>query len=107
MSAWYVFSALGFYPVNPVSSEYVIGSPLVEESIMFLPNGKTFRVITNNNSDKNIYIQNATLNGKSYSKNYITHNDLVAGGLLKLEMGIKPNKNWGNRNNDVPSSMTK
>jgi len=106
MSAWYVFSALGFYPVNPASSEYVIGSPLVDQSIMFLPNGKSFRVIATNNSDKNIYIQSATLNGKDYTKNYITHSDILNGGVLQIVMGNKPGKKWGMKASDVPTSMT-
>ena len=106
MSAWYVFSALGFYPVNPASSEYVIGSPLVDQSIMFLPGGKSFRVISINNNQKNNYIQSATLNGKPYSKNYITHSDITNGGVLELTMGSKPGKKWGNKASDVPTSMT-
>jgi putative alpha-1,2-mannosidase len=106
MSAWYVFSALGFYPVNPASGQYVIGSPIVDQSIMFLPGGKSFRVLATNNSDKNIYIQNATLNGKPYSKNYITHQDIMNGGVLELTMGNKAGKKWGTKDGDVPASMT-
>lgn len=106
MSAWYVFSALGFYPVNTASGQYVIGSPLVDESIMFLPTGKTFRVLAVNNSHKNIYIQSATLNGKQYSKNYITHQDIMNGGVLQLTMGSKAGKKWGTKAGDVPVSMT-
>jgi putative alpha-1,2-mannosidase len=106
MSAWYVFSALGFYPVNPASGEYVIGSPLVEQSIMFLPAGKTFRVFAQNTSDKNIYIQSAKLNGKVYTKSYITHQDILNGGVLELTMGSKPGKKWGVNMGDVPGSMS-
>ena len=106
MSAWYVFSALGFYPVNPASGEYVIGSPLVDQSIMFLPGGKSFRVISKNNNPKNKYIQSATLNGKTYTKNYITHSNITSGGVLELTMGSKPGKKWGNKPSDVPTSMT-
>lgn len=106
MSAWYVFSALGFYPVNPASGQYVIGSPLVDQSIMFLPAGKTFRIHAINNSQKNIYIQSAILNGKPYSRNYITHQDIMGGGVLELTMGSKPGKKWGNKPEDVPASMT-
>jgi predicted alpha-1,2-mannosidase len=107
MSAWYVFSALGFYPANPASSQYVIGSPLVDQSIMFLATGKTFRVLAINNSDKNIYIQSATLNGKPYSKNYITHQDIINGGVLELTMGSKSGKKWGTKISDVPMSMSR
>ena len=106
MSAWYVFSALGFYPVNPASSEYVIGSPMVNQSIILVPNGKTFRVNTVNNSGKNVYIQSATLNGKPYTKTYITHQNIMNGGILELTMGNKPGKIWGIKIEDAPGSMT-
>jgi predicted alpha-1,2-mannosidase len=106
MSAWYVFSALGFYPANPASSQYVIGSPLVDQSVMFLSTGKTFQVIAKNNNANNIYIQSATLNGKPYSKNYITHADIMGGGVLELVMGNKPGKKWGTKASDVPMSMS-
>lgn len=106
MSGWYVFSVLGFYPVNPASGQYVIGSPLVDQSVMFLATGKTFQVIAKNNSANNIYIQSATLNGKSYTKNYIIHNDIMEGGVLELTMGNKPGKKWGLKNADVPGSMS-
>jgi predicted alpha-1,2-mannosidase len=106
MSAWYVFSALGFYPVNPASGEYVIGSPVVEQSIMFLATGKTFRVFALNTSEKNIYIQSATLNGKPYTKTYITHQDIMSGGSLELVMGNKPGKKWGTNIRDVPGSTS-
>ena len=106
MSAWYVFSALGFYPVNPASSEYVIGSPMVAQSIILVPNGKTFRVNTVNNSGKNVYIQSATLNGKPYTKMYITHQNIMNGGILQLTMGNRPSKIWGVKIEDAPGSMT-
>lgn len=106
MSAWYVFSALGFYPVNPASGEYVIGSPMVDQAIILVQNGKTFRVNTINNSGKNVYIQSATLNGKPYTKTFITHQDIMSGGVLELTMGIKPNKDWGVKIEDAPGSMT-
>ncbi len=106
MSAWYVFSALGFYPVNPTSGEYVIGSPAVDQSIILVPDGKTFRVNTINNSGKNIYIQSATLNGEPYTKTFITHADIMKGGVLELQMDSRPGKTWGIKTEDAPSSMT-
>jgi putative alpha-1,2-mannosidase len=84
----------------------VIGSPIVDQSIMFLPGGKSFRVIAQNNSDRNKYIQSATLNGKPYTKSFITHANILDGGVLQLEMGSKPGKKWGTKITDVPSSMS-
>ncbi len=92
MSAWYVFSTLGFYPVNPVSLQYVIGSPHFTESTIHMENGKTFKVIAHNASDKNIYIQSAKLNGKDYNLPYINHSDIVNGGVIEFEMGDQPSK---------------
>ncbi len=95
MSAWYVFSAMGFYPVSPASGVYVIGSPLVDKASIKLSNGKTFTVEAQNNSAQNIYIQSATLSGKALTKTYFTHDQLLAGGTLRFKMGPKPNINWG------------
>jgi predicted alpha-1,2-mannosidase len=106
LSAWYVFSALGFYPVNPASGEYVLGSPLVDQAIFVLPSGMTFRLNVVNNSPANIYIQSATLNAKPYTKNYFTHHDLMVGGILELKMGDKPNKEWGSQLENIPRSMS-
>jgi predicted alpha-1,2-mannosidase len=106
MSAWYVFSALGFYPVNPASGEYVFGSPLVNQAIILLPSGSTFRINVLNNSKENIYIQSITLNAKPYTKAYLTHHELMVGGILEIKMGPKPNKLFGTGNENVPKSMT-
>ncbi|MEO7716124.1 MAG: GH92 family glycosyl hydrolase [Capsulimonas sp.] len=98
MSAWYVFSAMGFYPVNPASGVYMIGSPVVSKATLHLDpklGGKVFTVIAANNSPKNIYIQSAALNGKPMARTWFTHKELLAGGTLKLTMGSKPNKTWG------------
>lgn len=98
MSAWYVFSAMGFYPVNPAGGEYAIGTPLLEKAVIRLLNNKTFTIeAPKRDADKDIYIQSATLNGKPYTKNYITHSDIVAGGTLRFKMGSKPSK-WGKGN---------
>ena len=95
MSAWYVFSSLGFYPVFPASCEYVIGSPLFDKATINLPNGKQFTVETINNSDKNIYVQSIELNGKAYSSSNISHQDILNGGTMKIQMGDKPNYEFG------------
>ncbi len=89
MSAWYVMSALGIYPMNPVNGEYVFGSPIVDKAVITLENGKTFTIITKNNSEKNIYIQNASLNKKLLKNNVITFKDLMNGGKLVFEMSDK------------------
>lgn len=95
MSAWYIFSALGFYPVFPASTNYVIGSPLFNSASISVTGGKKFTVEAVNNSEQNIYIQSAQLNGKPYTKTYISHSDIMKGGVLKLIMGSKPNYNYG------------
>ncbi|MFA6702646.1 MAG: GH92 family glycosyl hydrolase [Dysgonamonadaceae bacterium] len=92
MSAWYIFSSLGFYPVCPGSDQYVIGSPNAKRAVVQLENGKTFTVTATNLSDKNIYVKSIKLNGKQYNKTYITHADIVNGSELIFEMSSKPNK---------------
>jgi predicted alpha-1,2-mannosidase len=87
MSAWYVFSALGFYPMNPVNGEYVFGSPIIDKATLNFENGKQFRVIVKNNSNKNIYIQSAKLNGKAHEDRFLTHANIMAGGELIITMG--------------------
>jgi predicted alpha-1,2-mannosidase len=105
-SAWYIFSALGFYPVDPASGVYVIGSPLVDRATIRLDpryhKGKTFTIIAENNSPKNVYIQSATLNGQPCTRSWISHAELTAGGALVLKMGPEPNPAWGNRPEDRP-----
>ncbi len=92
MSAWYLFSAFGFYPVNPASGDYMIGSPLFKRMSLRLSSGKTFTVLAENNSDKNVYIQSATLNGKPLEKPLITWEEIQSGSTLKLVMGSNPSK---------------
>lgn len=104
MSSWYVFSAMGFYPVNPANGNYVFGSPLVDRALIRLPLNKTFEVKAVNNSKENKFIQKATLNGKPYTKAYISHADIVAGGQLVLYMGAKPSATWGVSMADRPKS---
>ncbi len=105
MSAWYIFSSLGFYPVNPANSAYVLGSPLFEEATLTLPNGKQFTVKARNNKPGHPYIQSALLNGSTYEKSYITHKDILRGGILELEMGAQPNGNFGKNHSARPTSL--
>ncbi len=102
MSAWYIFSALGFYPVCPGSDHYVIGSPIFKKAILHLENGKDFTVQTSGNDENNVYIQSATLNGSNYTKSYLKYADITNGGILELKMGSAPNQNWGSAEGDVP-----
>lgn len=106
-SAWYVFSALGFYPVCPGSGEYVFGAPLFQEATLHLQNGKTFRIQAPKNSRGNLYIKSAALNGCSYTKTYLRHEDILKGGTLKFEMAAEPNKQWGVSPDDAPYSMSR
>jgi putative alpha-1,2-mannosidase len=95
MSAWHIFSTLGFYPVNPANGAYVFGSPSVSKARITLAGGKTLTIEAPNNSPTNRYIQQVTRNGKPYSKSYITHQDLLQGGTLVFQMGSRPSPTWG------------
>ncbi|PQJ78075.1 GH92 family glycosyl hydrolase [Polaribacter porphyrae] len=106
MSAWYIFSSLGFYPVTPASNQYIIGSPLFNKATIKLENGKTFTVEMVYKSEENIYIKSAKLNGKNYEYSYINHNDIVNGGTLVFEMTNKPS-NWGTKDEFIPSTSIK
>lgn len=94
MSSWYIFSAMGFYPVNPDSQEYAIGSPILKHVQINLPGGKIFTVDVTNTGKQNCYIQAIQLNGKKYTRPFIEQSDIIHGGELKFVMGNKPNKNW-------------
>ena len=97
MSAWYIFSTLGFYPVAPSSLEYQLGTPYHESASIHMENGKTFTVKAVNLSDANFYVQSVKLNGEAYDKNFITHDVIMAGGTLEFTMGSEPNKKWGTK----------
>lgn len=96
MSAWYVFSAMGFYPVNPANQKYYFGSPSVNKAVINLADGKTFTIIAENNSSENLYIQSITLNDKPFSERFITHRQIMDGGELVFKMGAGPGKYPGN-----------
>jgi putative alpha-1,2-mannosidase len=96
LSSWYVLSAMGIYPVTPGDPKYMIGSPLFEKLTLRTEKDKDFTVIARNNSDKNIYIQSAKLNGEPFNRVWISHDEIVNGGTLEFEMGPEPNTGWGN-----------
>ena len=102
-SAWYIWSAIGFYPVNPANGEYVIGTPLSHKTELSLFNGKHFVVKADALSDRNIYIQRAKLNGQTYNKSFIKHADIMRGGELVFYMGDKPSAKWGTQKEDLPN----
>lgn len=95
MSAWYVFTALGFYPVTPGSNQYIIGRPFLPRAQLNLPNGKQFTISAEGLDDAHPYIGTATLNGKPLTRAYITHEEILAGGELKFTMRAEPNRDWG------------
>ncbi|MGD2245700.1 MAG: GH92 family glycosyl hydrolase [Candidatus Aminicenantes bacterium] len=104
MSAWYVLSALGFYPVCPGQDMYVMGTPLFPRAVIDVGGGKTFVIQAKRLSPYNIYIQEAFLNGKTYNKSYLKHADIVKGGELTFIMGGAPNTEWGTSSDEIPSS---
>jgi predicted alpha-1,2-mannosidase len=106
LSSWYVLSSLGIYPVAPGSPYYVIGSPLFGQAVIGVAGNKTFTIKTENNSKENKYIQSATLNGKPITRTWISHQEIMNGGVLEFKMGPKPNQKWGTGKNDVPPSLT-
>jgi predicted alpha-1,2-mannosidase len=107
MSAWYIFSVMGFYPVTPGSGQYVVGSPCVNRAVINLENGKKFKITAENLSDKNIYINEVILNGKKINRCYLNHSEIINGGELKFVMSSSPNKAWATAGDSLPYSMTK
>ena len=105
-SAWYVFSALGFYPVCPGTDEYVLGAPLFKKATLHFENGNDLVIEAPQNNDENIYIESMTLNGKEYSKNYLKHEDLLKGGVIHFDMNAKPNLSRGTETKDYPYSFS-
>ena len=105
-SAWFVFSSLGFYPVAPVTGQYVIGSPLFEEVTIELSDGKKLKINAPNNSEKNIYINSYKFNKTLSNDNWVDHNDLKRGGVIEFDMSSVPNFEWGSDEDSTPYSMT-
>ena len=106
MSAWYILSAMGFYPVCPGTDQYVLGAPYLPYMKVRLENGKTFEVKADKVSDKNRYVKAVKLNGKPYTKGYITQDDIMNGGTLTFEMTSSPNKKRLFNGEDRPYSLT-
>ena len=105
ISAWYVFTALGFYPVAPGSDQYVIGRPFLDKAVLDLPNGKKFTVLAQGLSDADRYVGAVTLDGQRLDRVYLTHAEIMAGGTLKFTMQAHPNKTWGIQPAERPYSM--
>ncbi|PRD49097.1 GH92 family glycosyl hydrolase [Sphingobacterium haloxyli] len=105
-SAWYVFSALGFYPVCPATNQYIIGAPLFENAEITLTNGETISIVAKENGEDKRYIDRMSLNGKHYTKNYLTHEDLLEGAKMEFDMSAQPNRNRGITQDDLPYSLT-
>ncbi|MBB2954081.1 GH92 family glycosyl hydrolase [Sphingobacterium sp. JUb56] len=106
-SAWYVFSALGFYPVAPASGEYVLGSPQFQSVKLNLQNGKTLKIDATNQNKDNVYVNEVKVNGKMYTKNFFQYKELMKGGELQFDMADKPNKKRGIKDTDAPYSFSK
>lgn len=105
-SAWYVFSALGFYPVCPASDQYVLGSPLFEKATINLSNGKKVEIASTNNSKENPYVKSMKINGRDWSRNYLNYNDLLKGAKISYVMDGKPSKTRGTKASDAPYSLS-
>ena len=106
-SAWYVFSSMGFYPVCPGTDEYVFGSPLFDKITLSLENGKTFTILSTDNSSDHVFVNDIKLNGNAYGANFIKHNDILKGGNLEFNMSVEPNKERGTTKESFPYSMSK
>ena len=106
-SAWYVFSALGFYPVCPGTDEYIVGAPLFKKATLHFENGNSLVIDAPNNSKKNFYVNSMNVNGTDYTKNYLRHEELFKGGIIKVDMSNQPNMNRGTKEEDMPYSFSK
>jgi len=107
MSAWYVFTALGFYPVAPGSGEYILGRPFLPKTAMRLPNGKTFTIVAEGLDDKHTYVGSVSLNGKPLQRTFLRHDEILAGGELRFSMQAEPNKDWPGQDAQAPYSMSR
>lgn len=106
-SAWYVFSALGFYPVCPATNEYIFGGPLFDKAEINLPNGKKISITAAMNGQDNRYVQALSLNGQAYTKNFVTHEELLEGAAIEFTMDSQPNTERGTHSEDFPYSLTR
>ncbi|WP_295568924.1 GH92 family glycosyl hydrolase [uncultured Stenotrophomonas sp.] len=106
MSAWYVFTALGFYPVAPGSGEYILGRPFLPKATMRLPNGKTFTIVADGLDEAHTYVGSVSLNGKPLQRTFLRHDEIMAGGELRFSMQAEPNKDWPGQGAQAPYSMS-
>ena len=106
MSAWYIFSVMGFYPVCPGTDQYVLGAPYLPYLKLNLPNGKAIEIRAHGVSDKKCYVKSLKWNGRTYDKMYITHKDLLQGGVWDFEMSATPNRHRGLLKEDKPYSLS-
>ena len=106
-SAWYIFSALGFYPVTPATDQYVLGAPLFKEATIHLENGKKIEIKAPENNAENLYVKSLNVNQQPYSKNWLSHKELIKGAVLDFKMDSKPNTDRGTQEKDFPYSMSK
>lgn len=104
MSAWYILSAMGFYPVTPGSGEYILGTPVFDKVTIHLENGKQFVVKAKRNRSGDFYVQSVTQNGKPHSRSYFLHSDIMQGGELQFQLGAMPSKSWGTADKDIPAT---
>ena len=107
MSSWYILSSLGIYSVCPGTDQYVLGSPVFRKATITMEDGRKFVIEADGNSQQNVYIQSATLNGKPLDKNYITYKDIADGGVMRLVMGPEPNKERGTGKDAAPFSLSR
>ncbi len=105
-SAWYVFSALGFYPVCPGTDQYILGTPLFKSAKLHLENGKTVTIKASNNNTDNRYVKDMKVNGKAFTRNYLTHDQLLKGANIQYQMSPTPNKQRGTTEKDIPYSLS-
>ena len=105
-SAWYVFSALGFYPVCPGTDQYILGTALFKSAKLHLENGKTVTIKASNNNTDNRYVKDMKVNGKAFTRNYLTHDQLLKGANIQYQMSPTPNKQRGTTEKDIPYSLS-
>jgi predicted alpha-1,2-mannosidase len=106
MSAWYIMSSMGFYPVDPVSGNYIFGTPLFDRVILQLGNGKQLEIVAHRGTPADQYIQSVTFNGKPYTRSWFNHRDIANGARIVFQMGSQPNLEFGSQTADVPPSLT-
>jgi putative alpha-1,2-mannosidase len=106
MSAWFIMSSMGFYSVDPVSGNYIFGTPLFENVTLQLGKGKQLEIIARRKSPADQYVQSVTFNGKPYTRSWFNHRDIVNGARIVFQMGSEPNLEFGSKTEDIPPSLS-